>query len=98
MAASPFKYLCSKQHGSRSDCSHRSSLICVHAVCLYEEISPWHKHLHGQIHIFHSRGKDNQIENHKQQARESDKTKSDAIHGFQMSKFSSFCQEVLSAV
>ena len=40
------KFLCSKQCGPRSDCSSKNSLILVHTVCLYAEISPWRKHLH----------------------------------------------------
>ena len=34
------KFLFSKQSGPRSDCSKRSSLIRVHIVCMYAEISP----------------------------------------------------------
>ena len=30
-----FRSHCCKQCGPRSDCSSRSSLICVHTVCLY---------------------------------------------------------------
>ena len=33
------KRLCSKQCGPRSDCYHSSSLIRIHTVCLYTEIS-----------------------------------------------------------
>ena len=33
------KRLCSKQCGPRSDCYHSSSLIRVHTICLYTEIS-----------------------------------------------------------
>ena len=36
--------LCSKQCGSRLNCSIKSSLIQVHDVCLYREISHWSKH------------------------------------------------------
>ena len=35
--------LCSKQCGPRLNCSPKSSLIQVHNVCLYEEISHWRK-------------------------------------------------------
>ena len=36
--------LCSKQCGSGLNCSPESSLIQVHNVCLYGEISHWRKH------------------------------------------------------
>ena len=36
--------LCSKQCGSRLNCSIKSSLIQVHNVCQYREISHWRKH------------------------------------------------------
>ena len=38
------KVICSKQCGPRSDCSF--SLVWLHTVCLYAEISQWRKHLH----------------------------------------------------
>ena len=44
-SASLFKTsLCSKQCGPRLNCSPKSSLIQVHNVCLYGEISHWRKH------------------------------------------------------
>ena len=42
----PLKRLCSKQCAPRSDCFTRSSLIRVHAVCLYAKISHRRKHLY----------------------------------------------------
>ena len=46
VALSALESLCSKQWGTRSDCSSGSSLILVHTVCLYAEISLWLTHLH----------------------------------------------------